>query len=258
MRGVPAWQDFSDDGAVRWELLDGRTAQLWVHTFVNYRTPVDPGGIFGPVLEAINASGAERLVLDFRGVGGGSGDVQGSLLRHLITEPITVGGPSRVRTYRFDAYREHLSTWAEGAFDIPAELFTADGDFYIVDASVAGGSMTLEPAEHAWRGELIILIGPNNESGATMMLAELHEQREVRLIGEPTGGSAEGPTAGVIAFLTLPKSGIVARMPLVWSRTSVQDFVRGMGVTPDVVAPMTTESLRAGRDPAMEAATAAR
>lgn len=254
-RGVVDGSGDFGAGSVRWEMFDARTAVLRVGTFVNYRSPVDPDSVFGPVFRAIGASGAERLVVDLRGVGGGSGDVQGSLVRHLIDGPITAGGPARVRAYRFDAYREHLRTWAEGAFDMPADLFTADGDgFYVVDAAVAGGAQTLEPAAEAWRGELVILCGPNNESGATMMLAELREQRSLTLVGEPTGGSAEGCTAGVIAFLTLPNSGIVARLPLVWSRTSAARFVPGMGVTPDVVVEPTVKDVRAGRDPVLGAA----
>jgi hypothetical protein len=242
-------------GAVRWEMLDARTAGLWVDTFVNYRAPVDPDSVFGPVFRAIGASGAERLVVDLRGVGGGSGDVQGSLVRHLLDGPITVGGPARVRTYRFDRYREHLRTWVDGAFDMPAELFAADGaGFYVVDAAVAGGAQRLEPASEAWGGELVILCGPNNESGATMMLAELREQRALTLIGGATGGSAEGCTAGVIAFLTLPNSGIVARLPLVWSRTSAARFEAGMGVRPDVVVEPTVDDVRSGADPVLAAA----
>lgn len=254
MRGISGWKNFSDEGAVRWEMLDDRSAGLWVNTFVNYRTPVDAEQVFAKVFAEINASGADRLVLDFREVGGGSGDVQSALLRHLITRPIRVGGPTWVRTYEFDAYREHLRTWAQGAFDMPAALFTPEGDLFRVSEQVAGGVETLEPAAQAWQGELVVLTGPTNESGATMMLSELRPQREVTYIGEPTGGNAEGPTAGIIAFLTLPDSGIVARLPLLRSRTSAQSFEPGMGISPDVEVTRTFESVREGRDEAMERA----
>lgn len=255
MRGVAAQKNFSDDGAVQWEMIDDRTARLWVSTFVNYRTPVDADEVFGSVFAAINASGADRLVMDLRDVGGGSGDVQRSLMRHLIDAPIAVGGPTRVRAYRFDAFREHLRTWDESVFSIPESMFTPDGGgMYVVNPMVGGKRETIEPAADAWRGELVLLCGPTNESGATMMLAELREQRAMTLVGEPTGGNAEGCTAGIIAFLTLPDSGIVARLPLLRSRTSAEDFEPGMGVSPDVLAPMTAEALRAGEDPAMAAA----
>ncbi|MEO1585281.1 MAG: S41 family peptidase [Planctomycetota bacterium] len=255
MRGVPARQNLSDDGAVRWEMLDDTTAGLWVNTFVNYRTPIDAEALFASVFEEINASGAERLVYDFRGVGGGSGDAQRALLRHLIDGPVESGGPTRVRAKRMGEYRPYMSTWDESVFEIPEIMFAADGDgMFVVNPLIGGKRETVRPAPDAWRGELVILIGPKNESGATTLLAELAWQREVTLIGEPTGGSAEGPTAGIIATMRLPRSGIEARLPLLRSKTSAPVDNATMGVSPDVLAPVTAESLRAGRDPAMEAA----
>ncbi|MEL6499440.1 MAG: S41 family peptidase [Planctomycetota bacterium] len=258
MRGAKGQTNFSDDGAVRWEMLDDRTAGLWVNTFVNYRTPVDANEVFAKVFAAMNASGAERLVYDLRLVGGGSADVHTALLAHLITEPISVGGPSRVRAKSVGEYRPYLRSWAQGVFDIPEMMFAPDGEgMFVVNPMVGGGSVSMiRPAEDAWRGELVVLCGPNNESGATILLSELRWQRDVTYVGEPTGGSAEGPTAGILAFMTLPGSKVVARLPLLRSRTSAPEFVEGMGIAPDVLAPVTVESLRAGIDPAMRAALA--
>ena len=248
-------QNFSDEGAVSWQ-SNGDAAVLNISTFVNYRTPVEPDEVLGRVFRQIKESAPKRLVLDLRNVGGGSTDVMGSLLRHLIDKPITVGGPSRVKTHEFGAYREHLSTWDENVFDIPASLFTADGNgMYVVSPEVSEGVRTVEPATEAWRGPLTVLIGPGNESGATILLAELRDEREVTLIGQPTGGSAEGPTAGVIAFLLLPASTITVRVPLLWSTTSYKSFVHGQGIVPDILVPFTVQDLRADRDRALELAT---
>ena len=246
--------NFSDAGAVSWRQR-GTAAVLTINTFVNYRTPVVPDEVFGPVFKEIKKSGLERLVLDLRLVGGGSTDVMGSLLRHLIDKPITVGGPSRVKTYDFAKYREYLSTWDESVFSMPASLFTADGTgLYTVSPEIVGGIQRIEPAAEAWRGPLTVLIGPGNESGATILLAELLDDRQMTLIGQPTGGSAEGPTAGVIAFLSLPASQIVVRVPLLWTTTSLKGFVHGQGIAPDIEVPMTIGDVRAGRDPALDLA----
>lgn len=250
-----AQQNFSDGDAVSWRRI-GNAAVLGISTFVNYRTPVEPDAVFGRVFREIKDSGVERLVLDLRNVGGGSTDVMSSLLSHLIDKPIAVGGPSRVKTYDFTAYREHLSTWDESAFDMPASLFTPDGaGMYIVSPEVGGGTQRLEPAVEAWLGPLTVLIGPNNESGATILLAELLDEREMTLIGQPTGGSAEGPTAGVLAFLLLPASKITVRVPLLWTTTSYDGFVPGKGIQPDIAVPLTIEDVGAGRDRALELAT---
>jgi hypothetical protein len=75
----------------------------------------------------------------------------------------------------------------------------------------------------------------------------------IRVVGEETGGSAEGPTAGQMLFLKLPASGIRVRVPL--KRTDVNvPFVAGMGVFPDVDAVEDVSDLRAGRDRALQVA----
>jgi C-terminal processing protease CtpA/Prc len=250
-----ARKNLSDAGAASWRQV-GDAAVLSISTFVNYRMPVDPDEVFGPVFREIRDSDVERLVVDLRNVGGGSTDAMSRLLAHLIDGPVTIGGPSRVKTYDFSAYREHLGSWDESVFEMPASLFTADGSgLYLVSPDVTGGAATIEPAREAWRGPLTVLIGPHNESGATMLLAELRDEREVTFIGRPTGGSAEGPTAGVIAFLELPASKITVRVPLIWNTTSYEDFESGRGIEPDILVPLTVEDLRAGRDAALVRAT---
>ena len=73
-------------------------------------------------------------------------------------------------------------------------------------------------------------------------------------MGEPTGGSAEGPTAGVMLFLKLPHSGIVMRVPAMRSWVNVEHPQPGRGVMPDVVVVPTFEDWLAGRDAVLEAA----
>ena len=99
-----------------------------------------------------------------------------------------------------------------------------------------------------------MLIGEGNESGLTILLAELRDEREALFIGQPTGGSAQGPTAGVIAFLTLPDSQIVVRVPLRWNATSYQGFELGQGIAPDILVQETVADVRAGRDATLERA----
>lgn len=251
------WANFSDDDAVVWQTV-GDAAVLTISTFVNYRTPVSPDEVFGAVLRDIKASGATRLILDLRNVGGGSTDVMESLLSHLIEQPMTIGGPTRVKTYDFANYRAHLSTWNESVFTLPASQFTADGEgLYVMQPDSGSDTTLLQPAADAWHGPLTALIGPGNESALTMLLAELRDERDVTLVGQPTGGSAQGPTAGVIANLTLPDSQILVRVPLRWSVTSYTDFEFGLGMTPDILVPETIADLRAGRDLVLEAATGA-
>jgi len=107
------------------------------------------------------------------------------------------------------------------------------------------------PAER-WDGELIVLCGPANASGATNFLARLGENRDVTFVGRPTGGSLEGPTAGLIFFVTLPHSGVTVRLPWFRQFNAVTVTVPGRAIAPDVWIEETYEDWIDGLDPVME------
>jgi len=233
--------------------LDAETALLAVETFVNYRNPVDPEQVYEPLFAGFLERGISHLIVDLRSNGGGSSDAAWVLGRFLAREPFTTAArPPRVKRIRFGDLVQHLETWQPGAFEAPPELFTQldDGWFEFREPP----ETPLEPHPAAFPGQITVLTGPFNASGTTMLLAVLREHAELRLVGEPTAGSAEGPTAGLIFFLTLPASGIRVNVPAYSQRTSATRIEPGLGVTPDVLVPETAADLLAGRDAALEAA----
>lgn len=242
------------DGAVSWSRLDERTALLCVGTFVNYRRPVDAEALFAGVFGEIRAAGCERLVLDLRDCGGGSSDVAWTLARFLVAEPFAVGGVQRVRNIRFGALVPHLTTWEPGAFEMPEELFEReeDGWYRVLESA----PVEVTPHPERFRGPITVLVGPYVASGSTLLVGKLQELGAVRVVGEPTGGSVEGPTAGLIFFLTLPRSGVRVNLPVVRSWSGIAVTRRGLGVQPDVRVSPTLADVLAGRDPVLDAALA--
>ena len=87
-----------------------------------------------------------------------------------------------------------------------------------------------------------------------MLIAKLKDEKRVSVIGEATGGSAEGPTAGRIFFLKLLNSGFVVRVPNFWYLMSIFAFTQGKGVAPDIEVKSALEDFLADRDGAMEIA----
>lgn len=255
---LDGWKALADDGprdfadAVSWKILEDGTALLRVDTFVNYRRTVDAEATFLRAFEALHEADCERLVLDLRACGGGSSDVGWTLARFLIDEPIEFTGERWVRARGVGDLRPHLTTWDESLFDPPAELLEprGDGTFRLR----LGPTPALEPHPARFEGPITVLIGPYNASGSTMLLARLVESGAVRTLGEPTGGSAEGPTAGTIFFLTLPSSGIRVNVPVVRESSGARTFRPGLGIAPDVLVSTTLADVLAGRDPVLEAA----
>jgi hypothetical protein len=156
-----------------------------------------------------------------------------------------------------DGRRQYLSTWNEAAlYPDPAWFEPLDnGYFKLVAPGLAADSRPLQPAELAFEGDLVVLIGPANSSGSTHLVAVLANAERGLLVGEKTGGAPTGATAGIIYFLTLPESGIKIRIP--GQRTVMANADRlpaRDGITPEIPVTVSRDAYFAGRDAALDAA----
>jgi len=241
--------------AVHFEPIGSDAGYLRVDTFVNYRQPVDPDTLYGPVFETLKAENRDYLILDLRQNGGGSSDAQMGLLRHLIQSPVTPMRNICAKTLNLDGVRDHLWTWDKRALKPNRLGFkrTADGD-HCLRSFVDSDLKRKKPAKRSFEGELIVLTSRANSSASTSLLAILKSHRPVTLIGETAGGSPNGGTAGVLFTLTLPESGIRTRVPFFRYHNNVSGFEDRIGLGPDIKVPRTVVSVREQRDPALETA----
>lgn len=249
------------DSSVTFKLLDDRAAYLSVDTFVNYRRPVDPDTIYGPVFERMAKSGRETLILDLRRNGGGSNDAQIGLVQWLMPSPFRQADAMLVKSDRIDpAIKPYLSTWEQAALNPDPAWFEKreDGLFEIINPFVGKPAESIPAKPGAFKGKVIVLTSTDNASGVTHLLSVLRTQRpDTVFIGEKTGGASTGATAGILFYLNLPHSGAKVRVPLQRTVITQADKLdpRG-GITPDIRAEDTLLSTLAGTDPAMEAAVA--
>jgi hypothetical protein len=251
--GESAPIDFAN--GTQWSMIDDTTALLSIRSFVNYRRPVDADSLYRSIFVQLHARGAKHLIIDLRGNGGGSDDASVSLIRFLAVAPVQPVRRVRRRTIQIDsALASAFDTWGDRApiFSPAESLFVKDADGWFSEGL---RNATLPAAEDVFTGKVSVLVGRRNGSGATMLLAVLQQlgakTGRLRLVGEETGGSAEGPTAGQILFLRLPSSGIRVRIPLKRSDVNVTSFVPGMGLFPDVDATESLADFRAGVDRAL-------
>lgn len=243
---VPSGAEFHK--TTSWKWIDPRTAYLRIDTFVNYRNPVDPATVYDPIFQAIQ--GAEHLIVDLRENGGGSTDASEGLARYLLDKPFVMTKSVRLKAIRYGELPKYIETWGDPKewFEAPEERFNKLPDGWFEEKSEAA---PVQPSPHRFKGRVTVLTGPANASGSTMLIARLKDEGRVRLAGMPTGGSAEGPTAGRIFFLKLPESGITVRIPAKRSYTNISNFQPGLGVAPDVEVRPTLADFLAGRDPAL-------
>jgi Peptidase family S41 len=257
-----AWKALSGDttdvdfrNGTTWSMLDDTTAVLRVRSFINYRRYTNPDSVYRPIFAALRARGVKHLIVDIRRNGGGSDDASQGLMRYLISSPLQAVRSSRRRTITIDsALAAQFDTWGNRA-----PIFTPKPEGFIrrADGWFEGKmrDVTLQPAADAFRGRVSMLVGRRNGSGSTMLLAVLQEAGAragtLRLVGEESGGSAEGPSAGQILFLRLPASGMRVRIPLYRTDVNVTSFVPGFGVFPDVDGTETLADFRATIDRAL-------
>ena len=163
----------------------------------------------------------------------------------------------RVKTLNYEGLREHIRTWDQSALNPNPDDFTQNGDgSYSLRRERSVEMNEIQPTANAFRGQLYILTSDQNSSGSTNISSVLQSEGRATLIGEQTGGSPEGTTAGVLFTLELPESKIRTRIPVFRYTNNVKSFERGMGLKPDILVPRTVESFLAGTDPALERAIA--
>ncbi len=244
--------------SIDWKLTGDKTAILKIDTFVNYRHPVDPAGFYSGFFKVLNRDKVEHLIIDLRENGGGSGDTNVALASFLLDKPFVWNKPVQQKAIRFGAWTKDVETWGDRQeiFEPPVENFRklASGFYERITSEATPDERPNAPAADRFSGRVSILSSPVNASGTTMLIAKLKDEKRVTVIGEATGGSAEGPTAGRIFFLKLPNSGLVVRVPNFWNLMSIAAFMQGKGVAPDIEVKATLQDFLAGIDRAMEIA----
>ncbi len=250
------YTNFSDDDQVRLSFPEKSVAFLAVDTFVNYRKPVDPDWVYQAIFQKIADNDADTLILDLRRNGGGSSDAANGLLRYVMDRPFQVYREIRVRRIEYGDLRQHMSTWEQAALDPdPAAFDQTDDGWFVLKPGVPGIDLGVKtPVTDNFDGRLVVLTDHANSSGSTSLLTVLRSRENTVLVGEPTGGNPDGPTAGIIFFLKLPNSEITVRVPWFLQISDSVEHFYGQGLSPDVPVTTSVEEELNGIDRSLEVA----
>jgi C-terminal processing protease CtpA/Prc len=244
--------------SIDWKLIGNKTAILRIDTLVNYRNPVDPAAFYAAFFKVLNSSKIEHLIIDLRENGGGSGDATVALAAFLLDKPFIWNKPIQQKAIRFGAWAKYVETWGDRKeiFEPPMENFRKlpSGFYERITSEDTPDQRANAIAADRFQGRVTVLSSPVNASGTTMLIGKLKDEKRITVIGEATGGSAEGPTAGRLFFLKLPNSGITVRVPNYWNLMSIGAFTQGKGVTPDEEVIPTLGDFLAGKDRVLEVA----
>jgi len=164
----------------------------------------------------LSLDGASGIVLDLRA------SSAGAETEALLVATRFVAAPTLVATY---------------------EARVADGH------TVASGEALVNPMPTGpFTGRVVVLVGPGTSGPAELLALALADLPGVTVVGEPSAGSPRSPLVR-----SLPNGWLVG-VPNVEVITADGVAHVGVPLVPDVMAPLTTGDVAAGRDPGLDAA----
>jgi hypothetical protein len=102
---------------------------------------------------------------------------------------------------------------------------------------------------HHFNGNVYVIIGGNSFSATSIFAYFMKGQKNVKLVGEETGGGAYGNTAWLIPDVTLPNTKVRFTLPKFRMVIDKNAIKSGRGVMPDVFVRSSLESIKQEIDP---------
>lgn len=186
----------------------------------------------------------QHLVVDLRENGGGNVSNSIRLTQYLIDKPFKVGDTVAAvgRKFEYGRYiKPTLIYWMAMNFGASKEK---DGKIHY--RRYERHYYAPKETNH-FNGKVYLIQGGYTFSAATMFIAQLQGQPNVKVLGEETGGGYYGNSAMHIPKITLPNSGIVVSLPMY---RLVMDKYRpkGRGIMPDTMIKPSSQAIREGYD----------
>jgi len=196
----------------------------------------------------IRKSGISNLVIDLRSNGGGKVSNSTLLTRYLSDHDFRVADTVVRNTghLKFKKYIQQAWFYQLGLFFSGRRQ--PDGRFHFNQFE----RKVWQPKQkNHFDGNVFLIQGGFSFSAATLLLGEVRGQKNIRLVGEETGGAYYGNSAIFIPGLTLPHSKIRVSLPL-FRVVAGNNRPKGIGILPDIEVPPSSDAIRRGIDPKME------
>jgi hypothetical protein len=197
----------------------------------------------------IKKYGIQHLVIDVRSNGGGEAGNSTLLTQYLADHKFRIAD-SLYAVKRSSKYRDYIRF--QPIYWLITTVITRkreDGKFHFGYYE----RHVFKPfKKNHFDGNIYILTGGNSFSATTLFVQELKGQKNVKIIGEETGGGAYGNTAWIIPQLTLPNTKVRVGIPKFRFVMRKEMVKEGRGVMPDIHVAPTARDIQNGIDVKME------
>ncbi|MFN7823118.1 MAG: S41 family peptidase [Bacteroidota bacterium] len=237
----------------KWELAEKRRLQMDTVAKTTYMMLGSFSGrgtasFIRSSFRKMRKSGISNLIIDLRSNGGGKVSNSTLLTRYLSNHNFRVADTVVRSTGRLK-YKQHIQqAWLYQLGLLFSGRRQSDGRFHF---SQFERKVWQPKKRNHFEGNVYLIQGGFSFSASTLLLGELRGQRNIRLVGEETGGAYYGNSAMLIPGFTLPHSKIRGSLPL-FRVVAGSGRPRGGGILPDVAVPPSSEAIRRGIDPKME------
>jgi hypothetical protein len=225
-----------------------KSAYMMLNTFANGNSLRK---FFRSSFRNIQKFGIQHLVIDVRSNGGGEAGNSTLLTQYLSDHNFTIAD-SLYAIKRTSKYRDNIRF--QPIYWLITSIITkkkSDGYYHF---GFYERHQFKPIRKYHFDGNIYILTGGNSFSATTLFAQELKGQKNVKIIGEETGGGGYGNTAWIIPELTLPNTKLRIGIPkfrFVMRRNLVKE---GRGVMPDIYVAPTADDIKRSVDVKVEKA----
>ena len=225
-----------------------KSAYMLLNTFANGNSLRK---FFRSSFKNIKKFGVQHLVIDVRSNGGGEAGNSTLLTQYLSDHKFRIAD-SLYAIRRSTKYRDNIRF--QPIYWLITSIITkkkSDGNYHF---GFYERHVFKPLKKNHFKGNIYILTGGNSFSATTLFAQELKGQKNVKIIGEETGGGGYGNTAWIIPELTLPNTRLRIGIPK-FRFVMRKDLVReGRGVMPDIYVAPTADDIKKGIDVKVEKA----
>ena len=218
-----------------WEfkILEDNVGYLKIGSFATNDFQSDWKLMLKNIFKELEEKEVSNLILDIRANQGGMDEAPYELEKYIYKNEVVTDGllmQSRFLTFPEDI-KSNVDTWDNWFYNLTEDVHYKNDIYYVFPDLLT--QRVIRPTQSTYKGQIYMLIGANNVSGAFYLARLFKKSKSGKLIGQETSGNQRGINGGTILFLKPPNSRINVNLPIMGTFST--ETMPNRGVEPDIL-----------------------